>query len=263
MPHRVDTSPSRLMKAVRTLLDDDLPNYTDSLTAAFAECDAVFTRPGYCDFFYHCASTVPGWLTQVMLANAEAESHGSAKLLKLWERVNYNAVVEKQIMVHGKDESRHSRLFLDLAQLALPGTVDESFVAELRSSLPDIRRRVHAKAGTPLHESALIDALVQMNIAEIRTRIHLEFFAPLIQDLTPVDDRETSGRILRGLARDEVRHIGYTAGLMEEWAQTGSAEFIRDLYARRLHDFNAMTVAQTEGAVRAFGQGQFPDLLEM
>jgi hypothetical protein len=150
-----------------------------------------------------------------------------------------------------------------LVQLAFPGLADESFIAEQRSFLPDIRKRVYTKAGTPLDESALIDALVQMNIAEIRTRIHLELFAPLIYGLTPAEDREAVARILRGLARDEVRHIGYTAHLMEEWAHAGSPELIKELYVRRLRDFNRITVSQTEGSVRAFGQGRFPHLLEV
>jgi hypothetical protein len=261
--YRVHTGPDQLLEAVRTLVNADLPIYSDSLTAAFSECDPVFTRDGYCDFFWHCASTVPGWLAQVILANAEAESQGSAKLLKLWERVDYNAVVEKEILIHGKDESRHSRLFLDLVQLSFPGVADEAFIAGLRSSLPDIRKREYAKTGTVLAETALIDALVQMNIAEIRTRIHIELFAPLIYGLTPAENRESCVRILRGLARDEVRHVGYTARLMEQWAQAGSSNLIRELYTRRLRDFHAITIAQTEGAVRAFGQGRFPELLEV
>lgn len=254
---------SELLGAVRALVDSDLPNYSDSLGDAFAEVDPVFTRRSYCEFFWHCASSVPGWLPQVILANAEAESHGSARLVKLWERVDYNDIAEREIMIHGRDESRHSRVFLDLVQRAFPDLVQPAYLDQLRASLPDIRGKSHTKADTRLAEADLIDALVQMNIAEIRTRIHLELFAPLIYGATPVDDRPRVARVLRALARDEVRHIGYTARLMEQWTGGGASNLVRDLYARRLRDFNAMTIADTEGAVRAFGRGRFPDLLEV
>lgn len=254
---------SELLGAVRTLVDSDLPNYSDSLGDAFRQVDPVFTRERYCDFFWHCASTVPGWLAHVILANAEAESHGSARLIKLWERVDYNHVAEREIMIHGRDESRHSRVFLDLVERAFHDLVRPGVVDELRATLPDIRGKTHVKADSRLDEADLIDALVQMNIAEIRTRIHLELFAPLIYRSTPAYDRPRVARVMRALGRDEVRHIGYTARLMEQWAAAGASRVVYDLYARRLREFNAMTIADTENAVRAFGQGRFPDLLDV
>lgn len=69
--------------------------------------------------------------------------------------------------------------------------------------------------------------------------------------------------MLEGLGLDEVRHIGYTAKLMEAWCREGAAERIADLYARRLHEFHAITVEQTEAAVRDYGEGRYPDLLEV
>lgn len=263
LPYQVSTDVSELLGAVRALVDDDLPNYSTSLGDAFAEVDPVFTRQSYCEFFWKCASSIPGWLAQVILANAQAESEGSARLLKLWQRVDYNDVAEREIMIHGRDESRHSRVFIDLVARAFPELVRPEYLHELRTTLPDIRGIDHVKAGARLAEADLIDALVQMNIAEIRTRIHLEMFAPLIYGYSPSEDRPQVARILRALARDEVRHIGYTARLMEQWTEAGASNLIGDLYARRLRDFNTMTIADTEGAVRAFGQGRFPDLLDV
>ncbi len=260
-PHTADATD--VLDAVRGFADQDLPFYTESVSRAFADCDPVFTRPGYAQFFWHCASTVPGWLAKVVLSNAEAESHGSAKLLALWERVEYDEHVERQILVHGRDESRHSRLFLELTELVFQDLVDPGFVDVLRTSLPDIRGVEYHKVGRPLDESALIDALVQMNIGEIRTRVHLQMFAPVLYALAPPEHQQSVERILRGLARDEIRHIGYTAALLESWAGDGADELVRDLFSERLRDFNLITISQTEDSVRAFGQGRFPQLLEV
>ena len=51
--------------------------------------------------------------------------------------------------------------------------------------------------------------------------------------------------------------------LMEGWARDGDADYITRLYRGRLRTFNQITVAQTEAAVHKYGQGQFPDLLEI
>jgi hypothetical protein len=223
----------------------------------------VFARPRYSDFFWHCASTVPGWLPQVVLANAAVESDGSAKLLKLWQAVDYNREVEAEVLGHANDESRHSRVFLKLARHAFPRTVDAETTDELARTLPDVRRREHEKASSRLAEDDLIDHLVQMNIGEIRTRLHMHLLAPAVASYAPDEATPKVERILTSLVRDEVRHIGYTARLMESWAEGGAAQYVRRLYDRRLRDFDAITIEQTAPAVRSYGQGRFPDLLEL
>jgi hypothetical protein len=101
------------------------------------------------------------------------------------------------------------------------------------------------------------------NIGEIRTRLHVHLFAPIVYGLTPATNKEAVRRLFEGLVRDEVRHISYTALLMEQWAQGGAATLIRQLYAGRLHTFNKITYTQTQAAVDAYGQGLFPDLVEI
>lgn len=252
-----------VLEAIREYLDEDLPHYTDSLVSAFAYSDPVFTRKRYGEFFWHCASTVPGWLAQVVMANAQAESEGSTKLLSLWQSVHYNDVVEDRILFHAKDESRHSRLFLELVQLAFPNSIDQTLIAHWKTKLPDIRRQSFQKSAQPIPEDQLIDHLVQMNIGEIRTRIHMYLLAPVIHAFTPAENKSRVEKILQGLVLDEVRHIGYTARLMEQWSQTGDAERVRNLYKERLWDFHLITIEQTENTVRQYGQGRFPDLLEI
>lgn len=258
MDHATD-----LLTAIRRYIDDDLSHYTESIVEAFSDSDPVFTRQKYGEFFWHCASTVPGWLAQVVLANAQAESEGSAKLLLLWETVGYNKEIEAKVRLHAIDESRHSRLFLQLAQLAFPFLFDPSDLEQINTLLPDVRKIEWKKADHQISEDLLIDHLVQMNIGEIRTRIHMKLLAPVIHAFAPEENKPRVQQILLGLLMDEVRHIGYTANLMEKWARSGDADLIRQLYKQRLQEFHLITIQQTEAAVRDFGQGRFPELLEI
>jgi hypothetical protein len=53
---------------------------------------------------------------------------------------------------------------------------------------------------------------------------------------------------------DEARHIGYTAALIEHYAQRGKADAVKRLMQERMSDFNAITNED-------LGQGAFkPDL---
>ncbi|PGU19085.1 hypothetical protein [Bacillus thuringiensis] len=254
-----------VLLAIRNYLGEDLSYYTDSLINAFEKSDPVFIRKNYSEFFWHCASTVPGWLPRVVLANSTAESEGSSKLLSLWKTVNYNTEVEERVLYHAKDESRHSRIFLRLVQLAFPHSIDSSEIKKLDEKLTDIRNKKHEKVDYKIPEELLIDHLVQMNIGEIRTRLHMQLLAPVIHAFAPTENKLRVRRILEGLVLDEVNHIGYTAKLMESWAASGKVhrELIFNLYQRRLEDFNLVTIQETESAIHSFGQGRFPDLLEI
>ena len=253
----------QLLEVAREYTDHELPHYTDALTAAFHDVQPVFTRPRYAGFFWHCATTVPGYAARVTLANGPAESEGSEKLFALWQGVQHDDSAAEQVLQHARDESAHSRLFVRLTEAAFPEFLPPGAGAQLAGAMPDIRNRPLVKTPAPVPHEHLIDHLVQMNIGEIRTRLHMHLFAPIIHGFAPEEGKPTSRRILESLVGDEVRHIGYTALLMEQWSTEGAGDRIRALYQNRLHIFNELTVEQTEGAVRSYGRGEFPDLLEI
>jgi len=262
--HEIGVDADRdVLIAIREFTGEDLGIYSDSLTNAFESVKPIFTSPRYAEFFWHCATSVPGWIPQVVLGNAAKESEGSEKLFRIWQQVDYNREVEEAVLRHAKDESRHSRLFLELTRIAFPDSPVCTDIGRLDRELPDVRKREGRKCLPRLDENQLIDSLVQINIGEIRTRIHVLFFAPVIHELAPRESRERVKNILFGLVHDEVRHIGYTATLMERWARTGDRQRIHDLYRSRLAEFSRITVAETEDAVRKFGQNRFPELLEI
>jgi hypothetical protein len=254
---------NELLAIVREFTGDDLPHYTDGLTAAFAEVEPVFARPRYAELLWHCATNVAGYVERVVLTSAAGEAEGSEKLFELWRGVTYDADAEAQILQHATDEARHSRMFVRLTAQAFPRFLPAEASAEHERSLPDITTLPRTKSETNIPEDHLIDHLVQMNIGEIRTRLHMHLLAPIVLALTPDAHAKTVQGIFEALVQDEVRHIAYTASLMERWAGDGAAPLIARLYRGRLRTFNRLTVDHTEHTVRQYGQGRFPDLLEM
>ena len=252
-----------VLSHVRARYDCELPHFTDCITSAFADVDAVFWRDQYLGFYWKCVTTVPGYIQDVVLANAEAESHGSEGLYDLWSKVQDQAEVEEGIRSHFQDESRHSRLFVHLADLAFPKYLDEAEILRIRRSLFDAPHAPNEKSPLAASMDYIIDNMVQMNIGEIRTRAHMFMIGPTLTAFAPKEHRERIDGILSGLVFDEVTHIGYTAAIMEEWCRNGHKRLIGDLYKRRLRDFNRFTIEQTRASVDLYGQGQFPEIFEI
>lgn len=238
-----------LLEIIREHVNHDLPHYSDSLKHAFKEVEPIFARKRYAEFFWHCSTTVPGYTERVVLANGPAEAEGSEKLFDLWQGVNYNEHVAEQILKHSYDEQRHSRIFVRIAERAFPQFLTMEAGAQFEKTLPDVKQKELIKSETVIPENHLIDHLAQMNIGEIRTRLHMHLFAPIIYGFTPEESRKSIRKLLEGLVKDEVSHIGYTARLMESWAEDGNAEYIKKLYTGRLHAFNHITVKQDRKSV--------------
>lgn len=252
----------QVLADLRAFADDDLPNYSDCLRKAFSDTEPVFVRSRYGEFFWHCATTVPGWLAKVVLANADAESGGSAKLLKLWKGIHSNSRVSNEVLAHAKDEAGHSRLFVTLARSAFPLHVSARTAAAKKKTLTHVQARIE-KSVVAFDEGHVVDHLVQMNIGEIRTRAHMHLIGPAVFNSATARKQPWVEKTLQRLGGDEVRHIGYTARLMEEWCREGYKNRIDMLYRLRLREFHSITVAQTESAVHSYGNNNYPDLLEI
>jgi hypothetical protein len=256
-------SVEEILNQLRGFSDSELTNYSSIVRMSCRSTDPVFFKPRYADFFWKCASTVPGWIADVVLANSEAESQGSAKLLSLWQLTQINKGIEDQILFHAKDEARHSRLFIKLVQLAFPNLKSSAEVNDIKAGLIKIKSSDLKKKADLVTDDLLFDNLIQMNMGEIRTLIHMHFLGPVIYNMSPKENKDQVASILQGLANDEVVHIGYTAKLIEEWCTDNNYDIAEQLYSQRMEDFHAITIAQTEATLEKFGANEYPDLLEI
>lgn len=255
---------SELLDILREFTNHDLPYYSCFLREAFEAVQPVFMRKRYAEFFWNCSTSVPGYIERVIENSSVGEAEGSVKLFELWRGVDYNKQVANQILRHALDEARHSGIFLRLTNTVFPEFLTGDDIALRKSNLPDtkaLQRKDVSDNITRVPEHHLIDHLVQMNIGEIRTRLHMHLFAPILYNLAPDAKRQQVRGWLSGLVNDELRHIAYTALLMEQWAEDGNAKLIGSLYRSRLAIFNHITVDHTESAIKNYGEGRFTDLL--
>lgn len=252
-----------LLSEVRLFSDNDLPHYTDCVQNAHRDIEPVYMKARYAEFFFHCASTVPGWLARVVLANADAESQGSEKLHYLWRGAVSNQRISSDVLEHARDEAGHSRIFVSLVDAIFPRLYAEEALNEKRKGLFKLDAGALKAQRFSLDEGDLIDHLVQMNMGETRTRIHMQLLSPVLYAFTPPDARPMVSQTLQCLVTDEVRHINYTAQFIEAWCENGDADRIALLYENRLREFHRLTIEQTESAVAAYGEGKFPDVLEI
>jgi len=256
-------STDEILLQLKDYSNDDLSRYTVLMKDAFQQVGPIFTKPQYVDFFWHCASTVPGWIADVVLANADAESQGAKKLVDLWKSTTIDKEIEDSILFHAKDEARHSHLFVKLDSIAFPESNTDGELSKIKDGLTKINSHDLVKDGVSVSNYDLLDYLVQMNMGEIRTLVHMHFLGPVIFAMTPKESKDKVYTILQGLAKDEVIHIGYTSKLIEDWCNDSNYTVAKHLYHNRLMDFHKLTVSQTTDTIKKYGQNQYPALLEI
>ena len=244
-------------------LDGECSAHADIFRSAVRRTPPVYFRKRYADFFWECVENIPGWLPKVVLSCATTENSGAHALMDIWTRVNYHDAAEAGLLRHARDESRHARLFVELAGLAFPGCYAPGLIDSYNECLKPVTAiPLRKNDACLLPEETLLDYLVQLNIVEMRTRVHLHLLAPAYYGLTPEGDaKERVGTILNGLAGDEARHIAYTSQLLDDWARNGSADRRRlvELYSLRLSEYNEHTVNHCDSALHDYGQGRLPD----
>jgi hypothetical protein len=229
------------VKALRAHAGDDWPHYRQALIGACKKSPPPFGIKGYGDV-YRAAAADPYWMATSLMTNAHREGEGAGQLWDL-AACTPDARVAGHITQHAIDESRHARAYIAMLDLAFPGAVDEEFHAQLATLSPGYTRQspLRPHDGSPYAHPITLDELIQMNIAEIRTRVHHLLQRPMLLAHCAPQRRERLVRILDVLLSDETRHIAYTAALIEEFARNGEARSVERLMQARLSDFNAMT----------------------
>lgn len=224
-----------------------LEKYAISLQAACEAHPPPFGMAWYGDK-YRQVSRDPTWLANSLVSNAAKEGEGSRKLWELAGRTDDLEVAE-QIRRHAIDEARHARLYILMIDIAFPDAMDEACRTALNDLSPGYTLRDQPKVQPPSAEAQVLDEIIQMNIGEIRTRIHQLLLRPVIQAHCPSESRNKLKRVLDSLLLDETRHIEYTARLVEQAFTGGYSDFIQRTTSRRLDEFNQITLQEVGGLV--------------
>jgi len=218
--------------------------YERALVAACRKAPPPFGARRYGET-YRAAATDPYWLATSLMANAEREGEGAGHLWDL-AACTPDAEVARQIRQHAIDESGHARAYIAMLDLTFPGAVDEEFHTQLATLSPGYTNGSPPEPhhGSPYAHPVTVDELIQMNIAEIRTRIHHLLQRPMLLAHCASERHPYLLRLLDTLLLDETRHIAYTATLIETSARHGGAEPVKRLVLERLRDFNAITTEE-------------------
>jgi hypothetical protein len=224
-----------------------LATYCKALSAA---CDAApppFGEKAYGDL-YRRSAVDPEWVALSLMTAAQSEGEGARHL---WDMAACTSDTEiaARMQEHAIDESRHSRGYVTLLGLIFPAMLDEHLEAGLRKLSPGYTKAsaLAPATGSPYAYAATVDELVQMNIAEIRTRFYHLLQRPVLLEYCPAETRARLKRILDSLLIDETRHIAYTARLIERAArEQGGIEQVMALMQARVRDFNAITEDEME-----------------
>ena len=228
----------------------ECPVYLNTLTRALEEEPPPFCTDNYSDI-YREASANGQWLAISLITNSEREGDGAKRLWSLAACSDDDKEVQQLIKRHAVDESNHAKAYLALLDLAFPGAVEPKFRSELNQLSPSftIGQELFVVEGSPYARKPSIDDFVQMNIAEIRTTIHHMMQRPALAAHCPEPNRVRMTKILDTLLRDELRHVSYTAVLIEARANGPDAARFPELLTRRVRDFNRITNEEFGNAI--------------
>jgi hypothetical protein len=217
------------------------PHYRDALITACRKAPPLFGTKDYVKIYRDVAKD-PSWMAISLMQNAQGEGEGSGHLWELAASTP-DVRVAAQVKAHAIDESRHAKAYVAMLKLTFPDVVNKELHAQLTSLSPGYNQRspLQAHEGSPYASAITLDDLIQMNIAEIRTLVHHLLQRPMLLAHCAPERRHRLAHLHDRLRLDEVRHIAYTAALIEEFAHRGDAGAVKRLMQERMSDFNAIT----------------------
>jgi hypothetical protein len=219
-----------------------LEHYSRCLRSAFGAHPPPYSQAWYGKRFREHAHD-PQWLANCLVDNAATEGWGAGKLWELAGRASVNEDIAGMIRSHAADEARHSHMYSGMVNLVFRGSVSPDVRETMNKFSPDLKT-LEQTTLPAFSEQELVDNLLQMNVAEIRTLVNQMLTRPVAQTFCMESSREHVGKLLDTLMSDEVSHVGYTAKLMDDALAGKHGEFVWDIVNTRLMQFNELTLAE-------------------
>ena len=228
--------------------ESPLARYRGALISACAIAPPPFGTRRYGEI-YRTAALDPGWVAETIIKSAEREGDGSTRLWSLASCTD-DGEIRGAVKQHAIDEARHARWYLAVLDLVFPGAVERRLRRQLNALSPGYKEDsvLEPVPGSPFAHAVSVDDLVQMNIAEIRTSVNQRLQRPVLRALCHPARIARLDRLLDRLLLDEIRHVAYSARLIERLA-TESQESLDDLMLARIQQFNELTCSEIEDKV--------------
>lgn len=191
----------------------------------------------------------PVWVLQSLVSNAIKEGEGSRDLAKIANACTSAGLVD-DLSQHVEDEAGHCRMYLRLADLVFPDALPDNVRGAVETQFPPMQHSQVEAAS--LETWRVLDYLIQVNLGEVRTRIHQKLLEPVLEAYCPHRNLDMLGRTLCKLSGDECSHIRYTARRIGELSKEFASTRVEELFWQRLLQFTAYTEREL-GSQRAGG----------
>ena len=230
-----------LLNSVNQCLDHECYFFNQLIRTTFDNQNPIFTQREFAKSFWLYITSSQNKIENIVIQDALAEMKGSTSLARLSQSCTFNDKAKLGILKHSQDEGRHSFLYIQLAQLCFPENFNDTKIKYIKNNIVDVVKNEKKQIPPNITHEILIDHIIQMNMVEIRTRTNINLLSPILLSLCPEEHRNQVEEILISLSYDESRHIGYTAELLNDWAESGYSEIILQLYNKRLEQFSALS----------------------
>lgn len=234
---------SPLCSLLRSIFADSgavgMENYLGWVDAAFQQHPPPFGLKWYGEKYRKLASR-SGWLEDSLRVNAEKEAAG-ADWLGAFASVNGDSHAAKQILRHALDEARHARIYLALLQTVFPNAKDAAKDLEaLNARHPVGRVKALATASACWDGHRLLDNLIQINLVEMRTLVNQMLMRPVLRSYCG----DLAEQRMQSLLNDEVRHLSYTARIIQTQAVQEARDFVETTIQERVARLNELTLVE-------------------
>jgi hypothetical protein len=195
----------------------------------------------------------PVWVIQSLVSNAIKEGEGSQSLAMIADECERRSL-SSDIAIHVTDEARHCRMYVGLIETVFPGALGTALRKRVASHFPPLRYVQRQRPVRPLW--ATLDYLIQVNLGELRTRIHQGLMEPVLHAYCPDENESKLCKTMDTLRCDECKHFQYTAARIGALAEEFTPTQVEELFIRRYQDFNRYT--ERELGTQADGLGAAP-----
>jgi hypothetical protein len=219
---------------------EDVGSYLMYLEAAVASEPPPFFAAEYGESFRAQVGN-PVWVIQSLISNAIKEGEGSRDLALIADSCA-SAGLYSDLAEHVTDEAKHCRMYVSLIDTVFPTAVPDHVREAIVSKYPPAR--YSRQPGTQIGDWKLLDYLIQINLGEIRTRLHQKLMEPVLEAYCPDDNKDRLCSTLCALASDECCHIRYTASRIGALAREFRSIDVQALFSRRVEEFNLYTLRE-------------------
>lgn len=223
--------------AVRLSLEqhEQCPRYFATLKEALREEYPPFATQLY-EEMYEEASASGQWVAMSFVFNAQREGAKAKHLWTLAERTSGNPAGQQLLKQHACDESDHVVAYLDLLDLVFPGAIDSAFRSQLAELSP--RLSMDQELSPADDEQSSPDEQIKLNLDEIRKTIHHVLQLKALPLHCAPENLPAASTTLKTLLSDELKHIAYTAAIIERNTSSLSSGDLLSVFCRCVREFN-------------------------